>query len=61
MLLLDETTRETLEGLSRHFKQSSAEIIRQLVAQADPEDFPESWQLRLEESQRRQPGGSETG
>src|SRR5262245_3869788 len=42
---LDEPTRERLERLSRHFKQSSAEIIRQLVAQASPEDLPESWHL----------------
>jgi predicted transcriptional regulator len=49
MLRLDETTRETLERLSRHFDKSSAEIIRQLVAQATPEDFPERWQLAVRE------------
>jgi predicted transcriptional regulator len=49
MLRLDETTRETLEQLSRHFKKSSAEIIRQLVAQATPEAFPTSWHLAVAE------------
>jgi hypothetical protein len=43
MLRLDEPTREMLEHLSRHFKKSSAEIIRQLIAQATPEAFPMSW------------------
>jgi hypothetical protein len=42
MLRLDEPTREMLECLSRQFKKSYAEIIRQLVAPASPEDFPES-------------------
>jgi hypothetical protein len=49
MLQLDETTWEKLEGLSRHFKQSSAEIIRQLVAQATPEAFLTSWRLAAAE------------
>jgi predicted transcriptional regulator len=45
MLRLDEPTWETLESLSKHFKKSSAEIIRQLVAQATPEAFSTSWRL----------------
>jgi hypothetical protein len=36
MLRLDERTWATLEGLARHFDKSSAEIIRQLIAQASP-------------------------
>jgi hypothetical protein len=48
MLRLDETTREMLERLSRHFK-SSAEIVRQLVAQATLEAFPTSWHLAVGE------------
>jgi hypothetical protein len=48
-LWLDEPTRERLERLSRHFKKSSAEIIRQLIAQATPEAFPPSWQLVVQE------------
>jgi DNA-binding Lrp family transcriptional regulator len=53
MLRLDETTRETLEELSRHFKQSIAEIIRQLIAQATPEDFPQSCHLAVQECRQR--------
>jgi hypothetical protein len=49
MLRLDEPTRERLERLSRHFKKSSAEIMRQLVAQATPEAFPPSWPLAVDE------------
>ena len=42
-------TREKLESLSKHFKKSSAEIIRQLIAQATPEAFPTSWRLAVGE------------
>lgn len=52
MLRLHETTWETLERLSRHFDKSSAEIIRQLIAQVTLEDFPESWQLAAEHRPR---------
>ena len=45
MLRLDKPTWATLENLSKHFKKSSAEIIRQLVAQATPEAFPTIWRL----------------
>jgi mannosyltransferase OCH1-like enzyme len=51
MMRLDKPTRAMLERLSRHFKRSSAETIRQLVAQATPEDFPPSWQLAVQECQ----------
>ena len=54
MLRLDEPMREMLEHLSRHFKKSSAEIIRQLVAQATPEAFPTCW--RLAAAEHRQQG-----
>jgi hypothetical protein len=53
MMRLDGMTWETLERLSRHFDKSSAEIIRQLVAQATPEDFPERWQLAVRERRHR--------
>jgi hypothetical protein len=49
MLRLDEPTRETLERLSKHFKKSSAEIMRQLVAHATLEAFRTSWQLEVGE------------
>jgi hypothetical protein len=53
MLRLDEPTREMLEHLSRHFKKSSAEIIRQLVAQATPEALPVSWHLAVGEHRQQ--------
>jgi hypothetical protein len=55
MLRLDEPTRDKLDDLSTHFDSSAAEIIRQLVAQAEPEDFPSSWQMRAVERHARQP------
>jgi predicted transcriptional regulator len=44
MMRLDPQTWETLEELSKRFEKSAAEIIRQLVAQATPDDFPQTWQ-----------------
>jgi hypothetical protein len=35
---------------------SRAEIIRQLVRQAKPEDCPEHWQLGVEENRVRRAG-----
>jgi hypothetical protein len=49
MLRLDDPTQEKLEDLSTHFDTSAAEIIRHLIAQAKPEDFPKSWHLRAAE------------
>jgi predicted transcriptional regulator len=45
MLRLDETTTQKLQRLVEQFAKSRAEIIRQLIAQATPEDFPPSWHL----------------
>jgi predicted transcriptional regulator len=57
-LRLDEETSRTLARLTHTFGRSAAEVIRQLVAQANPEDFPQSWQLAVEERrQRRSPSG----
>jgi predicted transcriptional regulator len=53
MLRLDDQTREKLEELSTHFDTSAAEVIRQLVAQAEPEDFPPSWRMRVAERRPR--------
>ena len=50
MLRLDETTAQKLQHLVERFARPPAEIIRQLEAQAKPEDFPEHWQLETEES-----------
>ena len=45
MLRLDEVTSRKLEALTQTFQRSAAEVIRQLIAQATPEDFPSSWQI----------------
>ena len=64
MIRLDDMTWEKLEDFSRHFDTSAAAIIRQLVAQATIEDFPQAWQMaddprrahpRREASTRRRP------
>jgi hypothetical protein len=54
MLRLDHLTQEKLDALSAHFDISAAAIIRQLIGQATPEDFPPSWQMRATERSTRQ-------
>lgn len=49
MLRLDDETSNKLGILTRTFGRSAAEIIRQLIAQATPEDFPQSWRLAAAE------------
>jgi hypothetical protein len=39
----------TLDALAAHFERSTAEIIRQLLAQATPDTCPASWHLRVAE------------
>jgi hypothetical protein len=46
---LDEMTSRKLEALTQTFNRSAAEIIRQLMAQARPEDFPRSWHVSVGE------------
>ena len=53
MLRLDETTAQKLQHLVEQFAKPQAEIIRQLIAQATPEDFPESWQIAVAERGRQ--------
>jgi predicted transcriptional regulator len=55
MLRLDEPSQTKLEQLIRQLGVSKADIIRQLIAQAKPEDFPPSWQLRTTERRAQQP------
>ena len=55
MLRLDDLTREKLEDLSSHFDTSAAEIIRHLITQAKPKDFPKSWHMRAAERHAPQP------
>jgi hypothetical protein len=44
-MLLDAVTSHKLEALTKAFHRPAAEVIRQLIAQATPRDFPESWHL----------------
>jgi predicted transcriptional regulator len=53
---LNEATSRKLETLTTTFHRSAADVIRQLVAQANPEDFPRSWHLARGE--RREGGFS---
>jgi hypothetical protein len=49
MLRLDKSAQTKLQHLISHFGASKADIIRQLLVQATPEDFPNSWQKRAAE------------
>jgi hypothetical protein len=49
MLRLDEPSQIKLQSLVKQYGVSKAEIIRQLIAQAEPEDFPPSWKMRAAE------------
>ena len=61
MLRLDQTTATKLQHLVAQFAKPRAEIIRQLIAQAAPADFPPSWHLAVDEQRQRaaQPGNGE--
>jgi len=54
MLRVDEPSREQLQHRVDHFDVTKAEIIRHLIAQATPEDFPQSWQLKAAERRTQQ-------
>jgi hypothetical protein len=54
MLRLDNQASARLEELASHFGAPHAEVIRQLIVQATPEDFPPSWHLAVEERRPRQ-------
>jgi predicted transcriptional regulator len=58
MLRLDDPSEAKLQQLIEHFGASKAKIIRQLVAQAEPADFPPSWQMRAAEHRVQQRGRS---
>jgi hypothetical protein len=49
MLRLDAPSQTKLQRLIKHFGVSKAEMIRQLIAQANDKDFPESWQIQAAE------------
>jgi predicted transcriptional regulator len=56
MLRLDERSQTKLQQLCKHFDVSNAEIIRQLIAQAEPEGFPPSWHTKAAEHRAHQSG-----
>jgi hypothetical protein len=56
MLRLDEPSCLNLQDLVDHFHLPKATIIRQLLIQAIPEDFPKSWHLRAAERRVRPSG-----
>jgi hypothetical protein len=49
MVRLDEPSQVKLQQFIEQFGASKAEIIRQLIAQANAEDFPTSWHMRVAE------------
>jgi predicted DNA-binding protein len=49
MLRLDEPSQTKLQQVVKQFGVPKAEIIRQLIAQANDEDFPKRWQVRAAE------------
>jgi predicted transcriptional regulator len=61
MLRLDNETLTKLAALMQTFDRSAAEIIRQLIVQANVEDFPPSWQMAAEERQPREVRQPEPG
>jgi hypothetical protein len=48
-LRVDEVISRKLEALTQTLVRSAAAIIRQLIAQGRPEDFPQCWQLAVQE------------
>jgi predicted transcriptional regulator len=60
MLRLDDSAQTKLQQLVKQFGASKAQIIRQLIAQAEPEDFPPSWHMKAAEH-RAHPSGQDDG
>jgi hypothetical protein len=55
MLRLDEPAQTKLQQLINQLGASKAAIIRHLITQAEPEDFPTSWQMRAAERHAQHP------
>jgi hypothetical protein len=53
-LRLDAVTSHELETLTHTFDRPAAEVIRQLIMQARPEEFPESWHLAADARRQRE-------
>jgi hypothetical protein len=49
MLRFKRAPRKRLQALAKWFNTSQAEVMRQLMAQARPEAFPESWHRAVAE------------
>jgi hypothetical protein len=60
MLRLDEPSRINLQDLIDHFHLPKATIIRHLLIQATPQDFPKSWHMRAAERRVRPSGNQGT-
>jgi hypothetical protein len=58
MLRLNHITSHKLQDLVDHFRVSKAAIIRQLIVQATPEDFPQSWHMSVGSQGRRLTGST---
>lgn len=54
MLRMDTASWRKLDTLAQRFDRSAADIIRQLIAQASPEDFPQSWRMAANERRAQQ-------
>jgi hypothetical protein len=54
MLRLDEPSQTKLQQLINQLDASKAAIIRHLITQATPENFPKRWQLQAAERRVRQ-------
>jgi predicted transcriptional regulator len=59
MLRLNEDTSHKLETLTRAFDRPAAEVIRQLITQAHPRAFPQSWHLARDEQRQHEPRSGE--
>jgi predicted transcriptional regulator len=60
-LRLDDDTARKLETLTQTFHRPAAEIIRQLIAEAAPENFPQSWHLAVQERRPESSRGEREG
>jgi predicted transcriptional regulator len=61
MLRLNDETSAKLATLAQTLHRSAAEVIRQLIAQATPEVFPESWHMAAQERRAREAQSSDDG
>jgi predicted DNA-binding protein len=48
-LRLDAVTSQKLGALTKTFHRPAAQVIRELILHAGPEDFPEGWHLAVQE------------